>query len=538
MATQFVSEQELAETYGPDTGWETVTQYRGAVQLREQNPDMARAEIARRVGRPASAVRGWLAEDKTPRVVTAVRTARDRGWLDIEPESEEFRALNQLVAWVFSGGGIQSETPVPYFSADDPLMLSLLSHLLRWVQIDYRCRDPENPDYHLEIIPTEGGAVLGRVLSILGAPRGVKAEHESLTLPPYLEIIDREHQRDFARIYLLNRGKDPEKTGTDGTYVHQSPASIDYSREIGELFEALTTGTATVGSEDRVWISAAAVRDLAGDQEPRRSALATAALHGTFTPPTDRAVASTFRRTDTPRGYRYHQCYQAAHERDGVREVARDLGLPASTIQGWRRGSKPSVTNALERADTYGWLTPPVESETSLALTALVTWLLARGTLRETYYPVFIANQPAQRERFETIASTLDLSYSVRHADAEDMPTELRPSDAGAALGRVLYALGVPRQGEPQSTALLPPYVYHHPRHAQQVADIWWLHFASDPNSDSDPDREAVLSVPPRLGDQFPTVLAAILSERLSWSLTWDTGHRIVVTYRPDESAV
>jgi hypothetical protein len=524
VASQVVSERELADTYGPDDGWETVSQYREAIQVREQNPDMARAEIARRVDRPPSAVRGWLVEGKTPRVITGIQTAQERGWLTVDTNSEQFRALNQLVAWIFSGGGIGTDRFIPHFSVDDPLMLSALSQLLRWLQIGYRCREPDDPERHLEVTPTDGGAVLGRILSVLGAPRGIKAQLDDLALPDYLPTADRQLRRDFARIYLLNRGRQIGTEGTNGTYIQSVPSSA-YAQQIQDLFESVTAGTATVGHQNRIWVSSTAVRDLAGDV-PLRSALATAAVHGSLTPPTDRAVASTFRRSESPGGYRYHQLYQTFCDRDESRAtMASKLGVPKTTIQSWRRGSKPYATNALERATERGWLTPPSDSATALSLTALLAWLLVRGSLRETYYPVFGAETAEQQDRFKSIAKTLDLEYNTVRPNDPNWPTELRPANDGTVLGRTLYSLGAPRQTEAQQIALIPPYVRHYRAHAKRFADICCLHHGIETE-----ENVLTISIPPSLGEQFPTALMTLLSEQLTWEVATQTDRELVVS--------
>ena len=489
---------------------------------------MARAEIARRVGRPSSAVRGWLVEDKTPRVVTGIHTAQERGWLTADADSEQFRTLNQLVAWIFSGGGIGAERFIPHFSVDDPLMLSALSQLLRWLQIGYRCRDPDDPERHLEVTPSDGGAVLGRVLSVLGAPRGVKAQLDELTVPDYLSTVDRQLRRDFARIYFLNRARRVGAEGTDGTYIQSVPSSA-YAQQIQDLFESATAGTATVGHQNRIWVSSAAVRDLAGDT-PLRSALATTALHGSLTLPTERAVASTFRRSKSLGGYRYHELYQTACELDGSRAtVASELGLPESTIQSWRRGSKPYVTNAIEQAIEREWLMCTPDSETAFSLTALLAWLLMRGSLRETYYPVFGATTSGQQERFHSIAETLEVEYNTVRPDKPEWPTELRPATDGSILGRILYSLGAPRRTEAQETALIPPYVRHYREHARRFVAICCLHFGTTIEQDS-----LTISIPPRLGERFPTTLATLLSDELMCSVTKQGKRELLVTHLSD----
>lgn len=530
MKTQFISEQELAKTYDGATGWTTVTQYRKATRLREEHSEMARAEIARRVDRPASALRGWLAEDKTPRVVKGIRLAQDRGWINVDAESEQFRALNQLVAWIYAGGGIQTDRFTPYFSVDDSVTLAALSHLLRWVQIDYRCRDPDEHSSRLEVIPTDGGSVLGRVLHVLGAPLGVKADTENLTLPSYLSAVDRDTKRDFARIYLLNRGHKLRTADSNGTPVQVTSSSL--FADVAELFASVANETVTRGANQQLWISADAVRDLAGDT-PLRSALATAAVHSSLTPPTDQAVATTFRQSEQFGGYRYHQFYEKVSNREASRAtLASQTGLPKSTIQSWRRGGRPYVTNTLERASERGWLTPPADSETALALTALLAWIFARGSLRKTYYPVFGVETAAQQDRFASIATTLNLSYNTVRPDAPDWPTELRPSDDGTVLGRVLYALGVSRSSEPQQAPLPPLYVYHYPAHARRFVKVWCLHHAS-----ADYSGPLTISAPSRTGGQFLTALRTLLSERLCQTVE-HTDSKLTVVDCPDEAAM
>jgi hypothetical protein len=530
VAPQFVSEQELAETYGPESGWETVIEYREATRLREQNPEMARAEIARRVDRPASAIRGWLVENKVPRVVSGIRTAREHGWINIDSESERFRSLNQLVAWIFSGGGISVDRFTPHFSVDDPLMLAALSHHFRWLQLDYRCRDQENPEHHLEVVPAEDGAILGRILSILGAPRGVKAQLNNISLPPYLSVVDDEHRHDFVRIYLLNRNTDPKQAGS---YIQSIPSEA-YAHELCDLIESVTPCSATVGHQHRVWVPAEAIHDLAGNTNLAiRTGLATAVVYGSFTPPTERAFASTFRRTETPGGYRYHQCYQETLNRESSRAtLATELGVPESTIQSWRRGSRPYATNALEQAYERGWLASSADSETATAITALLTWLLARGALRETYYPVFRLSTSTQQDRFASIAETLGLSYEIVHEDDSDRSTEIRPTVDGSLLGRILYALGAPRRSEPQTTVMLPTLAYHYPDHAQQVANIWCLHHAESSTSE---DVPFTITIPSRIGEQFSNALATLLSEQLDWTIEQHTPCELVVLDQPDD---
>ena len=511
MVLRFVSEEELANTYDPDAGWQAVTQYRDALQLRENNPELARAEIARRVNRPASAVRGWLVEDKTPKVVQGVNTARRRGWIDMESTSEQFRAINQLVAWIFSGGGIAERVFTPHFSVDDPLTIATVCQLLRWADLPYRI-DGDHSDRGTTVIPSQAAAVFGRALSVLGAPVGIKAQKENLGLPTYLRSLPEEHQRDFLRVYVLNRGRDLRKENVAGTYLH-SLRSETFCEEITDLIESVTGGTATVGSATEVWISAESVRDLAGG-EPIRPALATTIAFGSLTPPTERAFASTYRMHKTPGGYRYLQLYEQLKERDETRyELAKQItDLQRSSIHSWSQGSQPYVKRGIQAADELGWISPPAESNTALALTSLVAWAFARGSIRpDTYYPVFAIRSRDQRMYFEDIADELGFSYDIIRDGNPDLPAEIRPADHGVALGRVLSILGAPLGKKSDVIHVPPAYLRYSVSHTSRFVETWCKHHATG-------EKKLLITIPPRLGERFADGLESLVTEQLGWS--------------------
>ncbi len=521
---RFISERELAETYGPNKGWQTVEQYREAHRLRKENPDLARAEIARRVDRPASAVRGWLVEDKTPKPVKALNEAHQRGWIDIEPTSEQFRAINQLVAWIFSGGGVAERAFTPHFSVDDSLTLSTVSQLLRWVDLTYRI-DSDRPERGTVVIPRQAASVFGRVLYVLGVPRGVKAHKQKLGLPEYLTTLAEEHQRDFLRVYVLNRGRDLRKNNITGTYLH-SLRSETFCEEIKNLIESVTEGTATVGSKKEVWISANSVRDLAGGR-PVRPAIATGVAFGSLTPPTERAFASTYRVGKNPGGYRYLHLYEQVSESDetGYKLMKQIDDLKLSSIQSWGQGSRPYVKNGTEAVRELGWITPTAEGKTALALTSLVAWVFARGSIRsDSHYPVFSINSCDHRTSFEEIADTLNLSYEIIREDDPDRAGEARPTDNSSVLGRLLSVLGAPLGKKSELTHFPPAYLYYYPRHARRFVETWCIHYANR-------DGKLTITIPPRLGERFADGLEILLTEQLCWQTT-RTGKREFETIR------
>jgi len=301
--------------------------------------------------------------------------------------------------------------------------------------------------------------------------------------------------------------------------------SNTYCEALAKLIESVTEGSATISTQDRLWISADAVRDLAGGT-PIRSALATQALHGSLQPPTDRAFASTYRETKSPGGYRYTQLYEQVHASEHSRaKLAQQLPISESTVQSWRRRSKPYVQNGLDRARERGWIAPDPEGDTALGLTALLAWILALGTLRETYYPVFGSQTEAQRTCFETIATTVGIPYSTHRVDDPNRGVEHRPDEDGAILGRILYALGSPRSSEAFGEPLIPPYVYQYPAHAQRFASIWVLHYADDYT-----DKTPTVTVPPRAGAQFPDAIEALMTGYLDWSVERDSSRKFALS--------
>ena len=524
MVLRFISEKELARTYGPDAGWQAVEQYRDALRLREDNPELARAEIARRVNRPASAVRGWLVEDKKPKAVKAINEARQRGWIDIESTAEQFRAINQLVAWILSGGGVAERAFTPHFSVDDSLTLSTVHQLLRWADLPYRI-DSDRPERGTVVIPSQAASVFGRVLYVLGVPVGVKAHKKNIGLPRYLATLAEEHQRDFLRVYVLNRGRNLRKENVAGTYLH-SLRSETFCQEIKTLIESVTAGTATVGNKTEVWISAESVRDLAGG-EPVRPALATKIAFGSLTPPTERAFASTYRKNKTPGGYRYLQLYEQVRACEGseykLMKQIDDLQL--SSIQSWSQGSRPYVKNGVETVRELGWITPPAEGKTALALTSLVAWAFARGSIRaDTYYPVFTVSSRDHRTFFEEIADELNFSYDIIREDDPSLPGEARPADNSAVLGRLLSVLGAPLGKKSGYIHIPPVYLYYSSAHARRFIETWCKHYA-------DGDEKLTITVPPRLGARFADGLKGLLTEQLGWPTT-QTGKREFETTR------
>lgn len=199
--------EAFAETYSPPgvkdahTAIETYREY----QREWASTELGSQAIATRMEIPRGRIRSWEAGSK-PDVVRGIETAREHGWVDQSVDSASFAALNRLVASVFSGGSISTETYEPSFSAPDDAVDSQLRTDLD--TLGAGCRRVFSNSGNVEELRADSNAtVLGRVLVALGAPQGPKAETVD-RLPTYLTDAPASVRQDFAAVYVTNRGVD------------------------------------------------------------------------------------------------------------------------------------------------------------------------------------------------------------------------------------------------------------------------------------------------------------------------------------------
>ena len=159
--------------------------------------------VSTRMEIPRGRVRTWQDGGK-PDVVRGTETAREHSWLDLDVDSENFRALNRLVAGVFSGGSISAETFVPSFSAPDELIESQLRDDLETLGAGCRVALSNSGNVE-ELRPDSSGSVLGRVLVALGAPAGEKTTVDRLPSYLYGSTSTSDVRSDFVRVYVANR---------------------------------------------------------------------------------------------------------------------------------------------------------------------------------------------------------------------------------------------------------------------------------------------------------------------------------------------
>jgi len=260
MQSPFISERALANTYASrsyNTAYQRVVLYRKAQRAKTRHPDKGSQALATQLGVDRNAIREWVDGDSVPNPVRAIQTADRRGWLDLDYDSPAFEPLNRLVAWVFSGGSIDTERNVPVFVINASSDADALQADLDALGVGYTAAHADDPDRSTEIQPAEDAAVLGRVLSILGAPVGSKSGTD-ISLPAYLKDAPTNIRREFVDVYLSNRGqRHPDKA----TMTLRETRSQQYLNDLAALFEDVAGAPVNV-SEQNVILSADATRAL------------------------------------------------------------------------------------------------------------------------------------------------------------------------------------------------------------------------------------------------------------------------------------
>ncbi|MFC4247232.1 hypothetical protein ACFOZ7_09515 [Natribaculum luteum] len=266
-----LEERDLARTYDGgayDDAWTAVKQYRRVAAYRIDNPDEGYTAIANALELPVGRVRSWVDYEKTPNVVAGLRAAREHGWLEVTYDDDTFTALNALVANVYSGGSINQQNWQPLFVLNERGFNSHVIDALELADVGYTVHDEADDDRGPVIRPGEDGAILGRVLYVLGAPLGKKSKLEEFSLPWYLDEAPRDVRELFVHCYLSNRAY-PDPASASIQIIEERPRS--YREELAALIRSVADGPVTVG-EESVTISADASRSLGHLPEHRIAA--------------------------------------------------------------------------------------------------------------------------------------------------------------------------------------------------------------------------------------------------------------------------
>lgn len=238
--------QDFARTYsdiGGRNGWDRVQEYRRVAEYIAEHPDKGSAAVASSLELPRSRIRSWVDANGRPDPVRGLEIAADNGWLTHSWDDPTARALNILVAWVFSGGSISADTYQPRFAVDSAAATSAISSALNTIGIDERHR---NSSKHRgsEIVPADNASTLGRILTAWGAPTGDKNKKKPLSIPEYLTDSPSNIVEDFVRVYLANRAIVRTDRNDLLQIIEKRPTT--YQQELKNLFKTTFPDNAEV----------------------------------------------------------------------------------------------------------------------------------------------------------------------------------------------------------------------------------------------------------------------------------------------------
>ncbi|MCU4741161.1 hypothetical protein [Natronoglomus mannanivorans] len=255
----FVTERELARTFDGGSyvdAWEAVEQYRKAMKYASRK-NVKSGATASALDLPRSRLRTWIDDGGKPDSVRAIEIAHSYEWIECTYDDRAFTALNALVANIFSGGSIAQENYRPLFAVNKRGEDSHIFDALELANVEYDVDREHERERATEVRLSTDGAVLGRVLSVLGAPVGPKA-HQRLELPAYLENAPDDVKSLFVACYLENRAVEYEGKRTLRVMEDRNRS---YLEDLAALIEEVADESVSVDNRG-ITISAAAARNL------------------------------------------------------------------------------------------------------------------------------------------------------------------------------------------------------------------------------------------------------------------------------------
>lgn len=207
--------------------WELCQQYQDFLEYTAEHPDASRYRVANNMTEepvPPGRVRGWL-DGGRPDAVRGVQACESRGWLDLAWDDATLHNLTVLIAWIFAGGSINNMW-VPYLAATDAQSRERALELYEQLGTAPETVRMDDDSRATEIRPTEAAPPLGRLLSVLGAPTGVKNSNTQLSLPQWLAQASHDLRLAFARTYVWQRG-------TARSDRSRMPVQLSEERSIG-----------------------------------------------------------------------------------------------------------------------------------------------------------------------------------------------------------------------------------------------------------------------------------------------------------------
>lgn len=234
----------LANTYNTtaDTSpWELCQQYQAFLEYSAEHPDAGRYKIAHNMlddeTVPQGRVRGWK-DGGMPDAMRGIQAAERHDWLDLGWDTVTMHNIAILVAWVYSGGSINSHY-VPYLTVDDDESEQCAYDLLRALNEQPETVRDDQQGRATEVRPTKDAPPLGRLLTVLGAPQGPKNNECDIQLSSWLSDAPDHIQLAFARTYVWNRATERlDRPDTPIQITEQRPQT--YLTALRDFFEDVT----------------------------------------------------------------------------------------------------------------------------------------------------------------------------------------------------------------------------------------------------------------------------------------------------------
>jgi len=254
----FPTAQSLARTYSDREyadPWEKVLDYQRVQEYIAEHPKQGRVRVGNNLDLPPNRVRAWI-NGGMPDSIRGIQSAIDHGWLDPDPTSGIAGRLVKLLAHILAGGSITTDTFVPAVTVGRRVDLDTIQEAFNSVDVKTNIRNDGVNGRAAEVFPANDASVLGRCLTIMGAPAGGKADLEAF--PPIIFEAPLDIQKSVAQIYVAHRAIEyPQKD----TMVIREKRSESYLEGLKKLLTHVTGESVTTGDQT-VTISADAARVL------------------------------------------------------------------------------------------------------------------------------------------------------------------------------------------------------------------------------------------------------------------------------------
>lgn len=247
-----VTPHALADTFqtvNERTPWSRVQEYRRVQEYASHHPNKGSQAISTALNLNRNRIRVWLEGNGKPDPVHAIDDAREHGWIDVSPDSDQGQAWVRLVAWIYSGGSIDATNyqPIFFVRERDPGLdrteLDVLRGALNEIGARHQLVSRDNSRRATHVIPAESRTLVGRCLAAAGAPVGEKNAETDIKLPEWLFESSLETRRTFARIYVLNRGTpsehEPKVTIREERPQHYHDQFAQFLREASNIPEGV-----------------------------------------------------------------------------------------------------------------------------------------------------------------------------------------------------------------------------------------------------------------------------------------------------------